>query len=242
METLNRRPWQRYLRLSVRSLVVLVIVIGGWLGWIVHRARVQRDAVTAVERAGGKVMYDWEWQWKKGQPVRTRTTRCPSWLVEYISVDYLSNVTYADLRHRGSDELLEQIGQLHRLEFLRLAESPLTDTGVAHLQGLTALQWLSLADTKISDAGLAHLKGLTQLQTLLLDLTGVSDAGLPHLKPLTGLKTLSLSLTLVSDDAGEDLQRAMPGTRIAAGGWGAGRAQARAIRLYEKAANAKPDR
>jgi hypothetical protein len=112
---------------------------------------------------------------------------------------------------------------------------------VAHLRGLTALQCLSLDDTKISNAGLAYLKGLIHLQALFLGLTSVGDAGLMHLKPLTGLKTLSLYLTLVSDDAGQDLQRAMPGTRIAAKGW-PGRNQGRAIELSEKAANARPGR
>jgi hypothetical protein len=61
------------------------------------------------------------------------------------------------------------------------------------------------------------------------------------LKPLTGLKRLSLRLTLVSDDAGEDLARAMPGTWIVSTGW-AGRNQARAIKLNEKATSAKLSR
>jgi hypothetical protein len=60
----TQRPW---LRLSVRGLIVLVLVTGGWLGWIVHRARVQREAVVAIERAGGMVWYDW--QWKNGSDI-----------------------------------------------------------------------------------------------------------------------------------------------------------------------------
>ena len=31
------RPWRRYLRLSVRGLIVLVLVIGGGLGWMVRQ-------------------------------------------------------------------------------------------------------------------------------------------------------------------------------------------------------------
>ena len=55
------RPWRRFLRLSVRGLIVLVLVIGAGLGWIVHQAHVQRDAVAAIKNAGGSVKYDWEW-------------------------------------------------------------------------------------------------------------------------------------------------------------------------------------
>ncbi len=44
------RPWQRFLRFSVRGLIVLVLVIGAGLGWIVRSAQVQREAVAAIER------------------------------------------------------------------------------------------------------------------------------------------------------------------------------------------------
>jgi hypothetical protein len=49
-------------RLGVLAMIVLVIVVGCWLSWVVHRARVQRDAVNAIMRVGGRgtvVSYDW---------------------------------------------------------------------------------------------------------------------------------------------------------------------------------------
>ncbi len=146
-----------------------------------------------------------------------------------------------NLRYRGSDEILAQVGQLYRLEFLSLAGSRVTDARLADLRGLTALEWLSLDDTQISNDGLVHLKELKGLRTLSLGMTRVSDAGLPHLKAMSGLKGLNLYLTDVSDDAGRDIQRALPGTRIAATGW-PGRNQGRAIEISEKATKAKPDR
>ena len=54
-----RRPWQRFLRFSVRGLIVLVLVIGAGVGWLVRSARIQRDAVAAIQNAGGSVSYDW---------------------------------------------------------------------------------------------------------------------------------------------------------------------------------------
>ena len=44
------RPWRRFLRLSVRGLIVLVLVIGAGLGWLVRSAHIQRDAVAAITR------------------------------------------------------------------------------------------------------------------------------------------------------------------------------------------------
>ena len=40
---------------SVRALMALVLALGVGLGWFVHRAQVQRDAVAAILRAGGRV-------------------------------------------------------------------------------------------------------------------------------------------------------------------------------------------
>ena len=41
-------PWRRFLRFSVRGLIVVVLVIGAGLGWIVRQAHIQRDAVAAI--------------------------------------------------------------------------------------------------------------------------------------------------------------------------------------------------
>ena len=60
MQTLSVHPWRRILHVSLRSLMVVVLVIGGWLGWMVHQARVQRDAVAAVRKLQGTALYDWE--------------------------------------------------------------------------------------------------------------------------------------------------------------------------------------
>jgi Leucine-rich repeat (LRR) protein len=53
---------------------------------------------------------------------------------------------------------LAHLKGLTRLEFLRLAHTPISGAGFAHLEGLTRLQWLDLSGTKITDAGVEHLK------------------------------------------------------------------------------------
>jgi hypothetical protein len=57
------RPPRRSRRLrgmSIRGLMLFSLVVGGWLGWVCHQARVQREAVAAVRRAGS-VTFDWQW-------------------------------------------------------------------------------------------------------------------------------------------------------------------------------------
>jgi hypothetical protein len=55
------RPGKRFLRLSVRDLIVVVLVMGAWPGWLVRSAQIQREAVAAITRAGGSVRYSSEW-------------------------------------------------------------------------------------------------------------------------------------------------------------------------------------
>jgi hypothetical protein len=214
--------------------MVVVGLVSGFLGWTLYRARVQRDAVWAIERAGGRVLYDCEWRWGKGTMPPTGAIWSPHPWFESIGIDYVSNVVFVDLGDRGSDELLEHVGRLPKLKYLRLARSPVTDAGLAHLDGLNSLRWLSLDDTKVTDSGLVHLSRLTRLETLLLGLTGISDSGLPHLKSLTGLKVLSLSLTSVTIAGGRNLQKALPTTGIIGSAW-PGKNEERALQLSEMA-------
>src|SRR5262245_30946246 len=65
-EVLCRPRWRARARLSIRGLIILVLVLGGGLGWVVRHAQIQHDAVAAIRGAGGSVWYNW--QWKNGRP------------------------------------------------------------------------------------------------------------------------------------------------------------------------------
>ena len=80
------RPWQRHLRISLRRLIVLVPVLGSALGWIVSRAKIQHDAVAAIERTGGSVKYQWEW--KDEGPISSGKPKWPKWVLDHIGPNY----------------------------------------------------------------------------------------------------------------------------------------------------------
>jgi hypothetical protein len=104
------RPWRRLLRFSVRGLIVLVLVIGAALGWIVHQAHVQRDAVAALRMAGGLVQCDWEW--RDGNRISGGKPWAPRWLVDLIGVDYFGHVTTVQFQPpTGTDSTLVEVGR-----------------------------------------------------------------------------------------------------------------------------------
>ncbi len=188
-------------RFSVRTLMVLVLVVGGGFGWIVHRAHVQRDAVAAIKRGGGEVLYEWHLR-ELENPKRALNAgfgvdpngqpKWPKWFVDRLGVDYFGSVKYVRLSYKNSDALMPHSGRLDRLEYLSIhdARNTLTDMGLAHLQGLTNLRFLSIAskNASVTRAGLENLKGKSRLQALTLWDVPLSDDDLATCAELTVLE------------------------------------------------------
>ena len=121
------------LRLSVRALIVLVLIVGGWLGWLVRGARIQREAVTAIRRAGGWVYYDRQ---RRGdlQYDPFAEPGGPRWLVDRVGVDYFSSPVYVTfVMQRPDDGIMAPIARLGRIERLELSGPKVTDAGLVHL-------------------------------------------------------------------------------------------------------------
>jgi hypothetical protein len=51
-----------------------------------REARIQRDAVAAIEKTEGDIAYNWEW--KNHNRIRGAKPWAPRWLVDRIGVDY----------------------------------------------------------------------------------------------------------------------------------------------------------
>ena len=168
------RPWRPRLRLSVRVLMILVLLLGGGLGWVEHRARIQREAVAAIKRAGGSVGYD--------DAFLGESAQCPAaapgwkvWLVDHVGIDYVETATDVHLSGDGGvtldgdgpptekvvdDATMAEVRKLRGLTSLVMLEpNGVTDAGLANLNGLSRLRTLSLGGRKIHGAGLANLAG-----------------------------------------------------------------------------------
>ena len=181
---------------SVRRMIVVVVIIAAPMAWISNNARVQREIVTAIEKAGGKVWYDFEWS------DGGATGEMPIWpesLVRALGPDYFGNVVSVSFTSRATDAELIQVAKLERVERLDIYRSDVSDRGLAHLEGLSHLQILNLVRTKAGDAGLAQLAGMKSLRVLSLEGTELTDSGVAHLAGLTQLEDLNLASTSVSD-------------------------------------------
>ncbi len=209
------RPWRRFLRFSVRGLIIVVLVIGVWLAWIVRCARIQREAVAALQTAGGTVHYNGErrvpWDGPDEFTIYGARPMAPPWLIDLVGIDYFCHVSAVELYRPklatnatlGRIACMTQLLELHisgasriytrarhskgwtELDTMNLKHSQITDIGMEHLKRLTMLSKLDLSNTQISDVGLAHLKALTELTFLDFSDNEITDSGLARLKPLS---------------------------------------------------------
>ncbi len=231
-----RFRWQ--FQFSIRTLLALVVIIAipcSWMATETKRAKEQKEAVEAIQKLGGEVLYDCHYDWSAGQPFLPG----PVWLRELLGTDFfLSVATVGFQGTQATEGDLVNLQQLPQLQNVLLGDIPVTDAGLAHLKGLTQLLMLSLNSTQITDGGLEHLKGMTrlvflslvnthitdaglkhlqalpQLQALCLNNTQITDAGLVYLRGLQQLKSLNLTGTSVADAGVKKLQQALPNCQI----------------------------
>jgi hypothetical protein len=217
------RP-RRWLRFSLRSLLVLVTVLCVWLGVKVNQARRQKEAVAALQELGATVTYA---QHRVGPNAfnHDRELDVPGWLRELAGDDFFQSVISLNVGQPMSDAELVHLSALPEIEYMDLerAGRGVTDAGLAHLprpdrlvsfcgkstsvgdefvkrlEDAVGLETFDLSGTRVTDEGLRSLRGLKKLIWLYLADTNVGDAGLEALQESHSLETLDLNGTKVTD-------------------------------------------
>ena len=174
------RPRRRWLRLSVRGLIALVLVAGVGLGWMTYSLRGRRAALLGIEAAGGKSYHGGNaratpadrWSARAGRAVRDWAE---SWLGPGM-VDDVEAVAF---------------------------EGPATADDLAQLVWFTHLKKITLEDTNRVGDGWRHLRGHPELTELVLryypemttpvtDGPGVDDAALREVGQIDSLTSLEV--------------------------------------------------
>lgn len=205
-----RKSGRRLLRFSLRSLLLLVVVIAVPLGWKVNRARNQRVVVQELKKLNARIKYDYELS--DAQPG-------PQWLIDRFGKEYFVEVQQLTVGGpQVNDETISLIARLPEVEWVGLRPaSEITDEGLAHFAGMQNLEGVDLFSDRITGAGLVHLTGLRRLKSLavsgwatdtsleyvsklkrleylwLHEAVEVTDEGLAHLSKLTQLQGLRLT-------------------------------------------------
>ncbi len=216
-EVSRRGAWRRKLplRVSVRALMILVLLLGGVLGWVVHLASVQRDAISAIRLGGGHVRYNWQLKRlpngnvqfnPKGQP------KAPKWLLDSLGHDYFGHVEYVEVGQRNTDAVMKQVGQLDQVRQIRFLAGinlapvakagleALPNAGLSRFRGLFGLMTTDLSAPQINGANFKYLKNMTRLEFFKLPQNcSVTDADLTYLSELTALSQFEVHDSRITD-------------------------------------------
>lgn len=203
---------RRWLRFSLRAILILTVVVAVPLGWKVNHVSAERGAVAEIQQAGGHVKrrpFSW-------LPFSLYSYASNDW-VSYVEVVilcegdkhpllyYANDGTFAD-RHLAAVARLPMANQVY------IWSDHITDAGMNHLANAPKVLQLQLrgrqsllaegveSRSKITAAGIAHLARMPELRALSV---GPSEAPLASFACLTSLNILDVSLPSVS---AEDLE------------------------------------
>jgi hypothetical protein len=188
-----KRRWFVVAGLLIAVGVLTMLVSFAWpLIRDLRKAARQRHLVQQIRSAGGEVSYAHEIDKSTPWPSRTK--------VRIFGVDYCADVAVVTFPGgTGSDDLMQLLSGLPKLQFLLTENSPITDKGLEYIASLKELKRLSLCGARISDVGIKSLRGLKHLGYLNLNRTAITDAGLESLEGLEGLHFLRLCGTRVTE-------------------------------------------
>ncbi len=224
----EKKPNVRWKTISVRGLLLLVLLIALWLGWMANKAREQREAVAALQQFGGFVHYDWEftggpvkvprgnslWMPSWGKFTRGRKPWAPDWLRRSVGDEYFQSISHVSLYvdiDKGqadskwvnmgpADDALRKLATQTSVRTLQIGGNQVTDQNLFYVGKLTGLEELSIGwGFHLTDKGFAHLSGLKRLRILDVDHSKMTDAGLEAIGKLTKLEELRLGSEGFSD-------------------------------------------
>lgn len=194
---MQRKPYGRFLRFSLRTFLIVATLVGGRIGvWVVRErshARTQSVAAESLEEVQAEIYAKPDSIWTMLEP------------------DAPGRVVGVAVRSReATDDNLEPLSDLTDLVWLNLNDTQVTDAGVARLVGLTKLERIRLDSTEVGDETMLHLSKLPKLRMLNLYNTRITDAGLVQLYALENLEEIHLLRTQLTDTGIAALQDAMP--------------------------------
>ncbi len=221
-------PRSRWKTISLRGLLLSIVAIALGLGWIVHKAREQREAVASLQKFGGFVHYDWEFV---GGPVKVQRGNliwkptwgtfkpggkpwAPDWLRRAVGDEYFQSIAhvslFVDIKKGQADATWVNVGPadlaLRKLatqtsvRTLQLGGQQVTDENLAYVGQMTGLEELSIFwSFQLTDKGISQLSGLKRLRILEIDNSRMTDVSLGTIGKLTNLEELRIGGVGFSD-------------------------------------------
>lgn len=223
-EQIETKPRRRWLRFSLRTMLVFMLVAGVFLSSWVASARRQRITADTIRATGAGVAYDVDEAHNVGRLQLAKQwiryaghTLFGSDVFDLLGYDLWCTVSGVDYSasNGDADAILLNCHDLPELRMLCLPFSDASDAGISHLRGHQSLEDLQLNGcTKITDACIPVISDIRTLQSLDLSMTQITSASVSEFVKLKNLCYLDLQYTKVTLKDIDALEKALPGTQI----------------------------
>ena len=154
------------LRFSLKTFLVIVMILGMMMGRVTNKVRQQRNAVNAILAAGGTVGFDYQYANPSGIGPRNQLAMPPgpAWLRRILGDELFRTPVVLTLQGESTtDEFLaNQLGQFPELNLLSIKCSNVGDAALPHIASFDLMR-LRLDCPKITPAGIQQLKNLPAL-------------------------------------------------------------------------------
>ncbi len=236
------KPRRRFLQFSLRTVLVVMTVLGVWLGTWLDRGRREEAAVEALSQNECVLMnYDFQLDDNGGITLPSPLPG-PAWAREWLGEHCFTRVVWLRAgRSSLDDDALAHVAQFRQLRTLcndvwgtglisgtamvqpywsypsrpaGAGDDPITDAGLAHLSELIRLESLVLVGTIVTDDGLRHLERLQRLERLKISSPHITDRGIARLRKLRNLSKLCLVGTSITEAGVVKLQSGLPNCEI----------------------------
>ena len=144
-------------RFSLRVFLLAVTTIAVVLAIWAESVREQRRGVAWVLAQGGHVTYDFEWPEANGSYPMGAKPRGPTWLHDWLGIDYFASVT-AVILDRDEITDLAPLADLPQLRCLGLMIEVDPQTDFSSLQRLKRLEELHLNYTGLDEQAALRIK------------------------------------------------------------------------------------
>jgi hypothetical protein len=222
------RARRRWVRFSLRTLLVVVTVFGVWLGIKVDQARRQKRAVETLRALGAEIWYEHQRKARRQKEavaaLKALGTRfcyahqrddaypyginpghelvVPKWLDELAGYDFFRTVISVQVSSPVSDEDLSHLAGLPYIERLYVTGfgNNVSDWELDQLRRPDRVIAPGARGNNVSDAGLAHLRRPDRLITFGARDTLIGDGFVKRLHGATRLESLELPESRITDE------------------------------------------
>lgn len=179
---------RQYIRFSLRTFLLINIAIAAWIGMHLRATTMQRDAVAAIQKYGGRVRYDYEYpnqDFGVDGFDNLAKSSVHKTLLNRLGIDFFHTVVEVDLNYPELSFHLD------------------TPRGAfGHLKAFPELRILRLRCTKADDENLRAVSRLSKLERLSMwDAFNITDAGVQHLRSLKRVKSLQIHASQITDES-----------------------------------------